>query len=55
MLLKNSEFKGSIDFDWITQTARNAKGTDLQGERAEFVQLVELSKLLKPKNKSSDI
>ena len=55
MLLKDSEFKGSIDFDWITQTARNAKGTDLQGERAEFVQLVELSKLLKPKNKSSDI
>lgn len=53
MLLKDSKHKGNVDFNWITATARNAKGSDHQGERAEFIQLVELSKLLKPKGEST--
>ena len=46
MLLKNSDYKGKTSFEWILTTARNAKGKDPQGERTEFIRLVELSWML---------
>ena len=46
MQLRGSEHKGSITWDWIINTARQAKGLDSNETRAEFVRLVERSKLL---------
>ena len=46
MLLRNSEHKGNANWDWVIATARSAKGIDANGNRAEFVRLVELSKIL---------
>lgn len=43
MLLRNSEYKGSITYDEVLSMARGAKGTDSDGYRAEFIRLVELS------------
>lgn len=40
MLLRGSEFKGETSVDQILELARNAKGTDEEGYRAEFIQLV---------------
>ena len=47
MLLRTSEFKGNSDFDMVLDLAKNAKGTDEEGYRAEFIRLVETAKLLK--------
>jgi len=49
MLLRDSQYKGAADWDWITATARGAKGVDAAGDRAEFVKLVELAKMLEQK------
>jgi len=46
MQLRDSEHKGSITFKEIQEIAKNAKGKDLEGYRAEFVRLVELAELL---------
>jgi len=46
MELRGSEHKGSITFKQIQEIAKNAKGKDLEGYRAEFVRLVELSRVL---------
>ena len=46
MELRDSEHKGSITFKQIQEIAKNAKGKDLEGYRAEFVRLVELAELL---------
>jgi len=43
MLLRNSEYKGSIDYDQVLTLARSSKGEDKDGYRAEFIRLVELS------------
>jgi Ca-activated chloride channel homolog len=43
MILRNSEFKGSMDYDRVLGLARGAKGSDNDGYRAEFIRLVELS------------
>ncbi len=43
MLLRNSEFKGSFDYEQVLSLARSAKGLDNDGYRAEFIRLVELS------------
>lgn len=40
MLLRTSEFKGSTTIDSILNLAKSAKGTDEEGYRAEFIQLV---------------
>ena len=49
MLLRDSEHKGNISWDWIMTSARTAKGTDSNGDRAEFIKLVELTKILEAK------
>lgn len=40
MLLRNSEFRGSTTIDSILNLAKNTKGSDDEGYRAEFIQLV---------------
>jgi len=49
MILRHSEFKGSADLHWVAQTARSAKGADPDGDRAEFVRMVDLSEILEKK------
>lgn len=46
MLLRNSEFSGSANYDGIIALAAGAKGQDPEGYRAEFIQLVKKAKLL---------
>lgn len=43
MLLRESEYKGTINYDQVLTLARGAKGYDKDGYRAEFIRLVELS------------
>jgi len=46
MLLRNSEFKGTLSYEKIQEIAKQAKGKDLQGYRAEFVRLIELAEVI---------
>jgi Ca-activated chloride channel family protein len=43
MILRNSEYKGCMDYDTVLSLARASKGRDNDGYRAEFIRLVELS------------
>ena len=43
MMLRNSEYKGCMDYDAVLSLARASKGRDDDGYRAEFIRLVELS------------
>jgi Ca-activated chloride channel homolog len=38
--LKMSKFSDNLDYEWIANTAQNAKGRDEFGYRSEFIQLV---------------
>ena len=40
MLLKNSEYKGTFNYNTVLTLARSAKGRDKEGYRAEFISLV---------------
>ena len=56
LLLKDSKFKGTASYANLIERARNAKGTDRDGLRAEFIRLAEAAELLsepfeKPKMK----
>ncbi len=46
MLLRDSEYKGTADYDYVIKTAKNALGQDTYGYRAEFIKLAEAGKLL---------
>ena len=46
MLLRDSEFKGTLSYGKIQEIAKQAKGKDFQGYRAEFVRLIELAEVL---------
>jgi Ca-activated chloride channel family protein len=46
MLLRGSAYRGSASYDAVLARARSARGPDLNGHRAEFVQLVEASRRL---------
>jgi Ca-activated chloride channel family protein len=46
MLLRSDEGSSSINFEKIIALAKNAKGTDNEGYRAEFIRLVEMTQLL---------
>lgn len=54
MLLKNSDYKGNASFDWVMAAAGNARGKDPQGDRAEFMRLVEHSQLLSEEQTQAD-
>jgi Ca-activated chloride channel family protein len=43
MLLRNSDYKGNLNYNTVLSLARGAKGKDTDGYRAEFIRLVELS------------
>lgn len=47
MLLRDSEYKGDLDYDKVLQMAKESKGQDLEGYRNEFITLVEKAKSLK--------
>ncbi len=46
MLLRNSEFKGTVSYSQVIEMAKNAKGIDDEGYRGEFVRLVQVAKSL---------
>lgn len=46
MLLRDSEHKGSATYAQVLELARDAKGDDPEGYRAEFVQMVETAQRL---------
>jgi len=54
MLLRESEFKSAASFENVISLAREAKGSDEDGYRSEFIRLVESAQLLakgKPERK----
>jgi len=48
LIMSDSKFKGDASFDRILDRARQAKGEDLEGYRAEFIRLVETAQLIAP-------
>jgi len=46
LVLRESEYRGTASLDQVLQLARGAEGRDPDGERAEFVRLVESARLL---------
>jgi Ca-activated chloride channel family protein len=46
MLLRHSEHAGSLSYSQLITMARQSRGTDDDGYRAEFVRLIEMSELL---------
>jgi Ca-activated chloride channel family protein len=46
MILRDSEYKGSANFDGILELAEESKGADVGGYRAEFINLVKKAKSL---------
>ncbi|WP_028297749.1 YfbK domain-containing protein [Olivibacter sitiensis] len=46
MLLRDSEYKQQASFDKLISRAKQAKGTDDEGYRAEFIRLAENAKML---------
>jgi len=48
MLLRESPYAGTADWDLVQRLARAGKGEDPQGHRAEFLRLIELARSLGP-------
>jgi len=46
MLLKNTDYGRNLSFDDVIKIAKGAKGKDLNGDRNEFVRLVETASAL---------
>lgn len=46
LLLRDSEYKGTANYDRLLRRAKYAKGSDLEGYRAEFIRLIEKAQLL---------
>jgi Ca-activated chloride channel family protein len=46
LLLRDSEYKGSVSYEAVLSLAKNAFGKDEEGYRAEFVRLVKTSQML---------
>jgi Ca-activated chloride channel family protein len=49
MLLRHSQYKGNFSYDDIVQLASQATGSDTEGYRKEFIQLVQNAEQLKDK------
>ncbi len=45
-ILRNSEFKGDADLNFVLETARNAKGDDTFSYREDFIRVVKMAKEL---------
>jgi Ca-activated chloride channel family protein len=48
MVLRNSDHRGSADYDMVLRLARESLGKDADGYRADFVKLVEQARALRP-------
>ncbi|GAB2640095.1 VWA domain-containing protein [Emticicia sediminis] len=46
LILRQSEFKGMANYEQVIDLAKNAKGADEEGYRAEFIKLVKTAKML---------
>jgi Ca-activated chloride channel family protein len=46
MLLRDSKFKGDMTYEAVIDLAKNSKGKDAEGYRAEFIRLVETCAML---------
>jgi Ca-activated chloride channel family protein len=46
MLLRNSSHKGDADWELVANLAQDARGSDRDGSRAEYMQLVDMAKRL---------
>lgn len=46
MILRDSKFKGKANFKNILTAARESKGIDTDGYRAEFIKLVETAEIV---------
>ena len=46
MILRDSEFKGTVDYKQVLVWANNSQGVDKEGYRAEFIRLVESARLI---------
>ena len=47
MLLRDSNYKGDVNFNEVRQIANSARGNDLKNYRTEFVELVEKARRMK--------
>jgi Ca-activated chloride channel family protein len=47
LLLRESEFKGKANYNQVISIAKNSKGKDNEGYRAEFIRLVEACQMMK--------
>jgi Ca-activated chloride channel family protein len=45
-LLKDSKYKGELDYETVIALAQKTKGDDVYGYRAEFINLIKLAKAL---------
>ncbi len=46
MLLRNSEYRGNMTYNDLILQAKKSKGKDFEGDRAEFIRLVEIAEIL---------
>ncbi|MVT07546.1 YfbK domain-containing protein [Chitinophaga tropicalis] len=46
LLLRNSTHKGNASYEQVLSLAQNARGTDTEGYRAEFIQLVKKAQII---------
>jgi Ca-activated chloride channel family protein len=46
LVLRESEYRGTATLDQVLSLARGSEGSDPEGERAEFVRLVESARML---------
>ena len=51
LLLRDSKFKGGATYEQVIQLAKQSKGEDTEGYRAEFIRLVETVELLEKSKK----
>ena len=50
MLLRGSEFRGGATYDLVLALAREARGEDPEGYRAEFITMVDRARMLSSKS-----
>jgi Ca-activated chloride channel homolog len=51
MLLRRSEYRGGLDYPMVLRMARDARGKDENGYRAEFIRLAETAEMLEERGK----
>lgn len=44
MLLRDSEYRGTLSWDWVVETAEKNKGSDRTGIRSEFIELAKTAR-----------